>query len=58
MHQIMRPACIIIECSGMRVNAKVLVKAGTNLAELNGLGCYAALIPMKWVSTLLQAWLK
>ena len=32
-------ARIIIECSDMRVNAKVLIKAGMNLAEMNGLIC-------------------
>ena len=38
----MRPTCVILECGGMRVDAKVLIKAGMNLAEMNGPGCYAA----------------
>ena len=57
IHQIMRPACVILECGGMRVDAKVLIKASMNLAEMNGPSCNAAPIPTKCVSTLLQSWL-
>ena len=44
IHQIMWSACVILECGGMRVDAKVLIKAGMNLAEMNRSGSYAASI--------------
>ena len=44
--QIMRPACVIIERGGMGIDAKVLVKAGMNLAKMDGPGGNATAIPI------------